>query len=111
MIYVKETDKSSLDRSSRSVLDEFADKFKNSELNLNSLKQFIETLQKSTSNIRETLDKQRLVMIEQCGPDTPATEGGQQTLQEIKNALDNVEEDLTDVQQDIDNKLLSFCCI
>ena len=97
--------KSALDRSSRSVIDEYVTKFQLSEMNLQKIKSFLEELENYVDTSRETLEKQRVTLIDQCGDDTPATEKGREQLERVKEVLDDAEEDLEDLKGDIEDKL------
>ena len=103
-IEVGELSKSALDRSSRSVLDSYIQKFKLSNLNLEQLKVFMQNLSDTTNHLRDVMENQRITLKDQCGDDTPATDGGRTILDDLEEALDKAEDDLSDLEEEIKEK-------
>ena len=105
-LYTNDTmNKSNLDRSSRSVIDEYVTKFELSNLNLEALKVFLENLVTLADDLKDDIEKQRVTLYDQCGDDTPCTPEGRKELERIKEALDDAEDELEDLKKDIDDKV------
>lgn len=112
MIYARQMNKSNLDRSSRSVIDSYKEKFRLSNQNLEALKNFLLQAQSTAEELRTIMDQQVIDMHEQVEDATNEAsnfcQNGDatiQTLQEIDDALNNVENDLEDVANDIQDQL------
>lgn len=112
MIYARQMNKSNLDRSSRSVIDSYKEKFRLSNQNLEALKNFLLNAQSTAEELRDIMSKQVIDMHEQIDEAIEEAEAfcsnsdaTIETLEEIDDALDDVENDLDDVQDDIGDKL------
>lgn len=112
MIYARQMNKSNLDRSSRSVIDSYKEKFRLSNQNLEALRQFLLNAQATAEELKTIMDQQVIDMKEQVDEAVDEAEifcqNGDaviETLEEIDDALDNVENDLEDVADDIQDQL------
>ena len=105
-LYTNDTmNKSNLDRSSRSVIDEYVSKFELSEMNLEALRIFLQNLTLLADELKDNIEKQRVTLYDQCGDDTPCTPEGKKELERVKQALEEAEEELEDLKKDIDDKV------
>ena len=104
-LYVKDAmNKSNLDRSSRSVIDEYKSKFDLVEIDLESLLDL-------ATNLNDLLIEQLKEYKEQEGPDVPATDKGREELEKIEEVLEHAEEDLDEIKDGIDERIeCMFAC-
>ena len=111
-LYVKDTmNKSDLDRSSRSVIDAYKAKFDLAENELNTYRKYLFNLLDLAIELKDLLVEQLKVYKEQFGLDAPAievglsipaTEKGEEELENIEKVIEQVEEDLDDLKEYID---------
>ena len=111
-LYIKEAmNKSNLDRSSRSVIDEYKSKFDLAEINLEAYREYLHSLLDLATDLDNLLIDQLTTYKEQVGPDAPATEKGREELEEIEKVLEQAGEDLDDIKDGIDDRInCMFSC-
>ena len=120
-LYVKDTmNKSDLDRSSRSVIDAYKAKFDLAENELNTYRKYLFNLLDLAIELKDLLVEQLKVYKEQFGLDVPAieaslsipaTEKGEEELENIEKVIEQVEEDLDDLKEGIDELIkCMFAC-
>ena len=107
MIFLtSEMNKSTLDRSSKSVLDSYAAKFKLSRQNLEMLKTFIQDVSVAAAAFRDILNEQKAMLYDEIDNVEPiASQGDKEVLNNLKEVLDKVDNDLDDLQKETDDKL------
>ena len=111
-LYVKDAmNKSNLDRSSRSVIDEYKSKFDLVEIDLEAYKKYLASLLDIATNLNDLLIEQLKEYKEQVGPDVPATDKGREELEKIEEVLEHAEEDLDEIKDGIDERIeCMFAC-